>query len=113
MAEGAAGDAGASAGAVARDLVRPGDVAATPARVGLQRRGPAGAAWTDGREGRGTAWLDGYGYAAGLLVRPATIVVQLLQATLRSGDESADRSHPRRDGDVADQLYRDGAQHSA
>ena len=34
------------------------------------------------------------------------IALQLLQAVVRAGYQSADRSHSRRDGDVADQLHR-------
>ena len=54
----------------------------------------------------------GIGRAAGVSLRPPAAALQLLQAALRAGDESAHRSHPRRDGDVADQLHRHGAQHS-
>ena len=54
----------------------------------------------------------GSGRSAGLPLRPAAATVQLLQAALRAGDQSADRPHPRRAGDVVDQLHRDGAQHS-
>ena len=39
-------------------------------------------------------------------------LVQLLQAAVRPSDQSSDRSHSRRDGDVADQLHRKRAQHS-
>ena len=36
--------------------------------------------------------------------------VQLFQAVVRAGDQSADRSDPRRDGDVADQLHRQSSE---
>jgi hypothetical protein len=42
----------------------------------------------------------------------AAAAVQLLQAAVCAGHESADRSDPRRNGDVADQLHRHRAQHS-
>ena len=64
------------------------------------------------RKGRGADRLDGHGCSAGLPVGSSAVVVQLLQAVVRAGDQSADRSDPRRDGDVADQLHRHRAQHS-
>ncbi len=65
----------------------------------------------DGRHGRGAGRLDGHRYAAGLPVRPSAAAVQLFQAALRTGHQSADRSDPRRAGDVAHQLHRHRAQH--
>ncbi len=49
--------------------------------------------------------------AARLPVGQAAAAVQLLQTALRAGDQPADRSHSRRDGDVARQLHRQGAEH--
>ena len=46
------------------------------------------------------------------LSRQAAAAVQLFQAAVCAGDQPADRSDPRRNGDVADQLHRHGAQHS-
>jgi hypothetical protein len=48
---------------------------------------------------------------AGVPLRQAAAAVPLLQAALRAGHQSAHRPHPRRDGDVADQLHRHRAQH--
>ena len=50
------------------------------------------AAGPDGSEGRGADRVDGHGRSAGVSLRPAAAVVQLLQATVRAGDQSADRS---------------------
>ena len=68
--------------------------------------GPMGA---DGQEPIGSMGTD---VPLACLIGPSAAAVQLLQAALCAGDESADRSDPRRDGDVADQLHRHGAQHS-
>ena len=65
-----------------------------------------------GAQGEEPIGSMGIGCAAGLPLRPSAAVVQLLQAALRAGHQSAHRSHPRRDGDVADQLHRHRAQHS-
>ena len=62
--------------------------------------------------GRRAGRLDGHRYSARLPLRPPAAAVQLLQAALRAGHQSAHRSHPRRTGDVAHQLHRHGAQHS-
>ena len=64
-----------------------------------------------GRQGRGADRLHGHRCAAGLPLRPPAAAVQLLQAALRAGHQSAHRSHPRRAGDVAHQLHRHRAQH--
>jgi hypothetical protein len=77
-----------------------------------QRRGSEGIACADGCSRPGASRLDGNGCAAGLPLGPPAIALQLFQAALRAGHQSADRSDPRRDGDVADQLHRHGAQHS-
>ena len=55
--------------------------------------------------------FDGHRHAAGLSFRQAAAAVQLLQAALRAGHESADRPDSRRAGDVAHQLHRHRAQH--
>jgi hypothetical protein len=83
-----------------------------PARLRLQRRRSAHSARPHGRQGRGAGRLHGHRCAAGLSLRPPAAAVQLLQAALRAGHQSAHRSHPRRAGDVAHQLHRHGAQHS-
>ena len=106
-----AGDAGATAGAIARDRVESGDAAAPAESVWLQRRGPAHPAFAHGSDGRGAGGLDGHRRSAGVPVGPAAAAVQLFQAAVRAGDESAHRSDSRRAGDVADQLHRHGAQH--
>ena len=62
--------------------------------------GPMGAAW------RRACRLHGHRHAAGLPLRPAAAAVQLLQAALRAGHQSADRSHSRRTRHVAHQLHR-------
>ena len=85
--------------------------AAAPARLRLHRRRPEDDPRPDGREGRGADRLHGHRYAAGLPLRQAAAAVQLLQAALRAGDQSAHRPDPRRDGDVAHQLHRHRAQH--
>ena len=63
-------------------------------------------------EWRGADRLHGHRCAAGLPLRPPAAALQLLQAALRPGHESAHRPHSRRAGDVAHQLHRHRAQHS-
>jgi glutamate synthase domain-containing protein 1 len=91
---------------------RCGDAPAPPASVRLHRRRSAHDPRPDGFAGRRTGWLHGHGYAVSVPFRQAPVAVQLFQATLRAGDQSAYRPHPRRDGDVAHQLHRQRAQHS-
>ena len=55
----------------------------------------------DGGRRRGSDRLDGYRYSAGVPVRQAATAIQLLQAVVRAGHESGDRSDSRRFGDVA------------
>jgi glutamate synthase (NADPH/NADH) large chain len=64
----------------------------------------------DGRAGRRSHRLDGQRLAAGRHVQQAQAAVQLLQAAVRAGDQSADRSDPRSDGDVAGVLHRPQAE---
>ncbi len=63
-------------------------------------------------EWRGTDRLDGDRHAARVSLRQAAAAVQLLQAALRASHQPADRSDSRRDGDVARELYRQGAEYS-
>ena len=63
----------------------------------------------DGGQRPGADRLDGHRYAAGRAFQAAQAVVQLFQATLRPGDQSADRSAPRGAGHVADVLHRQAA----
>ena len=65
-----------------------------------------------GADGARADRLHGHRCAAGLPLRPSPAALQLLQAALRAGHQSAHRSHPRRAGDVAHQLHRHRAQHS-
>ena len=60
----------------------------------------------DGGQRRRADRLHGHRYAARVPLRQAAAAVQLLQAALRAGHQSADRSDSRRDGDVARQLHR-------
>ena len=91
--------------------VEPGNAAAPPARLRLQRRRLEDSSRAHGRQRRGADRLHGNRCSAGLSLRPSAVALQLLQAALRAGDQSAHRPHPRRDGDVADQLHRHRAQH--
>ena len=60
----------------------------------------------DGAERRGSDRLDGQRCGAAGAVESAEGLLQLLQAAVRAGDESADRSDPRRIGDVAGDVHR-------
>ena len=57
-------------------------------------------------ERRGGDRLDGQRRRAARAVEPAEGLLQLLQATVRAGDQSADRPDPRGAGDVAGDLHR-------
>ena len=50
----------------------------------------------DGAERHSAGGLDGHRYAAGGVVGQAAVALQLFQAALRPGHQSADRSDPRR-----------------
>ncbi len=100
-----------TAGAAARPRIRPRDDHPAAARLRLHRRGSAHADDAHGDRRRRTHRVHGDGHAAGVPLRQAAAAVQLLQAALRAGDQPADRPDPRRDGDVAGQLHRDGTQH--
>ena len=66
--------------------------AAAPARLRIHRRGHPHGHGAHGGAGRGAGGLDGRRYAAGVPVGQAAAAVQLLQAALRAGDQSAHRS---------------------
>ncbi len=59
---------------------------------------------------RGADRLDGQRLAAGGAVEQEQDALPLLQAAVRAGDQPADRSDPRRAGDVAGVLHRSEAQ---
>ncbi len=84
-----------AAGVRARDAARP------PAGLRLHPRGPAAPDGAHGGQRPGGRRLDGHRHAAGRALGQAAAALQLLQAALRPGDEPADRSDPRRAGDVA------------
>jgi glutamate synthase (NADPH/NADH) large chain len=112
VAQGAAGHARSAAGAFARDR--------SESETLLRRQRAFGYSEEDlkillgrwPRQGRGAGRLDGHRYAAGLPLRPPQPLFNYFKQLFRAGHQSAHRSHPRRDGDVADQLHRHRAQHS-
>ena len=73
----------------------PRDRASAPAGVWIHVRGFAHPARADGARRRPAARLDGHGHAAGGALEQAAVALQLFQATLRAGHQSADRLHPR------------------
>ncbi|GIW53796.1 MAG: hypothetical protein KatS3mg082_0200 [Nitrospiraceae bacterium] len=64
----------------------------------------------DGGDRRGARLLHGNRHAAGRAVGAAAIALQILQATVRSGDQPADRPDPRGVGHVAGHEHRAQAQ---
>ena len=78
-----------------------------PARVRLHGRGPEDDPRALGAERRRADRLDGHRHAAGVPFGQAATAVQLFQADVRAGDESRDRSDPRRFGDVAQHATSD------
>ena len=64
----------------------------------------------DGGQRAGAGGLDGHRHAAGGAVGQVAAAVQLLQAAIRPGHQSADRSDPRGDGDLRDHHDRLGAE---
>ena len=90
--------------------VRAGDAARPPAGVRLHDRGPAPPDDADGAERPGGRRVDGDRHAARGPLRQAAAPLQLLQAALRAGDQSADRSHPRGAGDVGRDHHRSRAE---
>ena len=94
---------GTARAAAAERHARP---AASPAGVRLHAGRHSVLPGADGTAGRRPDRLDGHRHAAGGAVRQAEAAVQLLQAELRPGHQSADRSDPRRTGDVAGVHYR-------
>ncbi len=81
--------------AAASARARPRDRAAAAAGVRLHVRGPAHPHGADGARRRRSGRLDGHGHAAGRAVGQAAAALQLFQAALRAGHQSADRLHPR------------------
>ena len=71
------------------------DAAAAPGRVRLHVRGRTHRAHADGARRRRGRGLDGQRHAARGAVVEAAAAVRLFQAALRTGDEPADRLHPR------------------
>ncbi len=84
--------------------------AGPPAGVWLYARRPEIPDGAHGRRRRRSHWFDGQRLAAGRDVEQAQAAVQLLQATVCASDQSADRSDPRSDGDVAGVLHRPEAE---
>ena len=77
----------------------------------LLEGGPDNAARADGRERRGGDGLHGHRHAHRAALGQAEAAVQLLQAELRPGHESADRSDPRGARDEPRVLHRAAAEH--
>ena len=98
---GAVGDAGADAGDAAAAAERPDHAAAPAAGVRLHAGGHSVLPRADGAGRRRSGRLDGHRHAARRAVEQAEAAVQLLQAELRPGHQSADRFDPRGAGDVA------------
>ena len=93
-----------AAGALRRPAARP------PAGVRLHAGRPEDHPRADGGERRGGDRLDGQRRRAAGAVQPAEGSLQLFQAAVRAGDQSADRSDPRGAGDVAGHLHRSAAE---
>ena len=87
-----------------------GAAARPPAGVRLHAGRPQGHPRADGALGRGGDRLDGQRRRAAGAVPAAEGALQLLQAAVRAGDESADRSDPRRARDVARHVHRTAAE---
>ena len=81
-----------------------------PAGLRLHAGRPATADGADGFTGRRGGRLDGQRRHAGGTFGPGQAALQLLQAAVRAGDESADRPDPRTAGDVAGQFRRTQAE---
>ena len=79
---------------------RPRDRAAAAAGLRLHLRGPADPHGADGRGRQRGRRLDGQRRRPGRPLGPAAAALQLFQAALRPGDQSAGRLHPRRDHHV-------------
>ena len=88
----------------------PRDGAPIPGRFRLYLRGPANLDAAHGPRRRRGRRLHGHRHSAGRPVRPPAVAFQLLQATLRPGDQSARRLHPRGDYHVHRDRHRLGAQ---
>ena len=105
LADRARRPAGARAAAAHR-----GAAARPPAGVRLHAGGSQGHPRADGALRRGSDRVDGQRRRAAGAVRAAESALQLLQAAVRAGDESADRSDPRRARDVARHVHRTAAE---
>ena len=81
-------------------MLRGRRAAQAAAGVRLHDRGSENDPRADGGERAGAGRLDGHRHAAGGAVGQVAAALQLLQATVRAGDQSADRSDSRRDGDL-------------
>ncbi len=78
----------------ARPRPRPRDAPPPPAGLRVHARGPEIHPRADGEPRRGGDRLDGDRHAPGRPVRPPPIAVQLLQATVRAGHQSAPGCDP-------------------
>ena len=87
-----------------------GAAARPPAGVRLHAGGHQVHPDADGRGGRRTGRLDGQRLAAGGALEQEQDALSLLQAAVRAGDQSRDRSDPRGAGDVAGLLHRTQAE---
>ena len=88
-----------------RSISRP-RAAQAAAGIRLHRRRFEDAARADGGERAGAGWLDGHRHATRSVVGSSAAAVQLLQATVRAGHQSAHRSDSRGDGDLGRDLAR-------
>ena len=77
-----------------------------PAGLWLHRRRVEDGPHAHGGGGAGSDLFDGHGYAVGGAIRSAATALQVFQAAVCPGDQSADRSDPRRTGHVADDQHR-------
>ncbi len=86
--------------------------ARSPAGLRLHAGRPRPPSLSDGRHGSGSGRLDGHGHARVAALRQGEAALHLFQAELRAGDQSADRSDPRRAGHEPRLLHRAAAEHS-
>jgi len=94
------------------DRLEPRDAAAPQRAYGYSEedlRNPVGA---DGRAGEEPIGSMGTDVPLACLSDRPQPLFSYFKQLLCAGHQSAHRSHPRRDGDVADQLHRHGAQYS-
>ena len=88
----------------------PSDDPSAPTGFWLYRRRVEDGHYPHGGGGTGSDFFHGHGYAVGGVVRSAATALQIFQAAVRPGDQSADRSDPRRAGHVADDQHRTQAE---